>query len=210
MSVVFHFATAAELVEITGLQARNLHQLLGLVQTATPGAIFHHAYQTLQEHRFAAERYPNDFADWVHTSCGEAALAERLAAVDLRDHRTLRSLRSALVRVLEDYLDENSASRTRPARSAFDLCSAISVVTPTGDRAVTLDEFRGVIKRCSAASVHHHFVTARLRLDLASNDFSAWLRASLRRHDLAQRLDRIDFVMQTLDEIRWRIIEALE
>jgi hypothetical protein len=209
MSAAFEFASAVELVEITGRQARNLHQLAALLRWAEPAAIFHHTYQTLREHHFLLERYPNDFADWVHTACGEAALAEQLAGIDLRAHGSLRSLQAALVAIIDGYLDANPAARTRPARDAFDLCSAISVVTPTGDRATTLAEFRAVLDRCSTATLHHHFVTARLRLDLASNDFSAWLRSEHDRGDLADRLDRIDVVMQTLDGVRADILTVL-
>jgi hypothetical protein len=209
MSDVFVFATAAELVEITGRRARNLHQFLTLLREAEPASIFHHTYQTLREHHLLVERYPNDFADWVHAACGEAALAERLAGIDLRAHRSLRSLQEAFVAIVDGYLTETPAARTRPARDPFDLCSAISVVTSTGDRAATLAEFREVIGRCSTATLHHHFVTARLRLDLASNDFSAWLVSAHDRADLADRLDRIDFVMQTLEGVRADILRVL-
>jgi hypothetical protein len=132
-----------------------------------------------------------------------------LAGIDLRAYRSLRSLQEGFVSLVEDYVARTPASRTRPAREAFDLCSAISVVTPTGDQATTIAEFRDVIARCSTATIHHHFVTARLRLDLASNDFSAWLESAHRRPDLAATLDRIDFGMQTLDGVRAAIVEAL-
>ncbi len=210
MSMPFVFATAAELVEISGRQARNLDQLLALVRTAPPAAIFHHTFQTLREHHFLLERYPNDFAEWAHRACGEEALAERLAGIDLRAYRSLRTLRDGFVTLIEEYFAQHPASRTRPAREPFDLCSAISVVTFTGDEATTLDEFRAVIERCSTATIHHHFVTARLRLDLASNDFSAWLTNEHLEHDRARQLDRIDFVMRTLEGVRAAILEALQ
>lgn len=208
MSPTFEFATAAELVEITGRQARNLDQLLVLLREADPAAIFHHTYQTMREHHFLLERYPNDFADWVHVACGEASLAERLAGIDLRAYPSLRALQESFVEIVERHLDRNAASRTRPAREPFDLCRAVSIVTPTGERVATLAEFRTVVARISTSAIHHHFVTARLRLDLVSNDFSAWLEEALKRPDLARRLDRIDIVMQTLDGIRADILEA--
>jgi hypothetical protein len=209
MSTPFEFATSADLVEITGRQAVNLGELLRLLREAEPAAVFHHTYQTMREHHFLLERYPNDFADWVHTACGEASLAERLAGIDLRAHLSLRSLQAHFVHLVEEHLERAPSSRTRPAREPFELCKTISVVTPTGDRAETLEEFRAVIARASTASIHHHFVTARLRLDLASNDFSYWLKTALDRHDLAERLDRIDIVMQTLAGIRESIVKVL-
>lgn len=205
----FVFETSAELVAITGAQARNVGDLLALLREASPAVIFHHTYQTLREHHFLVERYPNDFADWVHVACGEPELAERLAGIDLRAYGSLVALRSALIEPIERHLERVPAARTRPARVPLDLCEAVSVITPTGDTANTLEEFRAVIARCSTATIHYHFVTARLRLDLASNDFSAWLSNSLGRADLAQRIDRIDFVMQTLEGVRAQIVEML-
>src|SRR5262245_26696293 len=104
MSAPFAFSTAAELVQITGKQARNLDQLLALLRAAPSAAVFHHTFQTLREHHFLLERYPNDFAQWVHSACGEEALAERLAGIDLRAHRSLRTLREGFVILVEDYL----------------------------------------------------------------------------------------------------------
>jgi hypothetical protein len=45
MSVPFEFATAAELVEITGMQTRNVAQLHALLRANEPVAIFHHTYR---------------------------------------------------------------------------------------------------------------------------------------------------------------------
>ncbi len=205
----FVFETSAELVAITGAQARNVGELLAHLREASLATIFHHTYQTLREHHFLVERYPNDFADWVDAACGEPELAERLAGIDLRAYASLHALREALIEPIERHLDRVPAARTRPARAPLHLCEAVSVITPTGDTARTLAEFRAVLARCSTATIHHHFVTARLRLDLASNDFSAWLSGSLGRPDLAQRIDRIDFVMQTLEGVRAQLVEIL-
>lgn len=205
----FVFETSAELVSITGARARNLGELLARLREASPATIFHHTYQTLREHHFLVERYPNDFADWVHVACGEAELAERLAGIDLRAHASLGALREALIERLVEHLERVPAARTRPARVPLDLCEAVSVITPTGDTAGTLEEFRAALARSAPATIHYHFVTARLRLDLASNDFSAWLSGSLGRPDLAQRIDRIDFVMQTLEGVRAQLLELL-
>lgn len=209
MSEPFIFATESQLVEITGRRARNLDQLLGLLREAEDASIFLHTYQSLREHHLLIERYPNDFAEWAHRACGEFALAEQLAAVDLREFASIQELRSRIVECVERFLAANPAARTRPAREPFDLCSSVALVMPTGDQAATLEEFREVIGRCSLRTIYYHFVTARLRLDLATNDFSLWLESSLEQPERARALDRIDLVMRTLDEVRVRILEVL-
>ncbi|RMH59849.1 MAG: hypothetical protein D6679_00595 [Candidatus Hydrogenedentota bacterium] len=206
----FRFHTSSDLVELTGKQARNLNELLRVIRTARGAEIFHHLFQTLREHHLFLERYPNDFADWVHNACGEPVLAERLAGVDIRGKHSLAELRGTIVDVLKDYIEENPAAGTRPARTPFYLCSSISVVVPTGIVVKSVEEFRDAVAQVSLQSIYHHFVTARIRVDLATNDFSAWLGTSMNRPDLAERLDRIDLTMLTLEGVRNEILEALE
>ncbi|MGH2374463.1 MAG: DUF5752 family protein [bacterium] len=209
MSEPFRFATASELVEITGRRARNLEEMLRFLRESDGASIFHHTYQTLRVHHMLVERYPNDYAQWVHEACGEETLAERLAGIDLREFRSIQALRERFIDVVEEYLKAHPGARTRPARKPFDLCGAILVVTPTGDVARTIDDFREILGSCSIRTIHYHFVTARLRLDLETNDFSAWLATTQGRPDLAERLDRIDFTTQTLEDIRSAMVETL-
>jgi len=49
----------------------------------------------------------------------------------------------------------------------------------------------------SIHSIHHHFIEARLRLKLASNDFSAWLEKELGLRQAAASLNRIDIYTLT-------------
>lgn len=209
MSEPFRFATASELVQITGQRARNLEEFLRLLRECDGSSIFHHTYQTLRVHHMFVERYRNDYAQWVHEACGEEALAELLAGTNLREFHSIQALRERFIAIVAEYLDAHPGARTRPARKPFDFCAAILVATPTGDVAWTIDDFRAILRSCSIRTMHYHFVSARLRLDLETNDFSAWLATTQGRSDLAARLDRIDFTMQTLEDIRSAIAETL-
>src|SRR5207248_8163747 len=74
--------------------------------------------------------------------------------------------------------------RSRAALEPFYFCAGATVVIPTPFVARNLAEFADGLKRVSLHSVHYHFIEARLRLKLNSNDFSLWLEDEL---DLGDR-----------------------
>jgi hypothetical protein len=58
--------------------------------------------------------------------------------------------------------------------------------------------------------IHHHFIEARLRLKLMSNDFSQWLYEDLGLTEAARQLNRIDIYTMTLEDVRNQIIRIVE
>jgi hypothetical protein len=72
-----------------------------------------------------------------------------------------------------------------------------------------MKEFAEALERISVHSVHYHFIEARLRLSLRSNDFSVWLeQMGLKR--TAQLLNQIDIYTSTLQGVRNRIVRIVE
>ena len=62
----------------------------------------------------------------------------------------------------------------------------------------------------SVHSIHHHFIEARLRLKLMSNDFSQWLLDDMGLTDAARALNRIDIYTGTLEDVRQKIVKIVE
>ena len=58
-------------------------------------------------------------------------------------------------------------------------------------------------------SIHYHFIEARLRLKLVSNDFSVWLDAEMGQHQLADRIETIDIYACTLEDVRRKILQIV-
>jgi elongation factor P hydroxylase len=72
---------------------------------------------------------------------------------------------------------------------------------------------RGFVKglrEVSVHSIHHHFIEARLRIKLMSNDFSQWLHEDVGLTDAARALNRIDIYTATLEDVRKQIIRVVE
>ncbi len=206
----FYFNAAAHLIRIGQQKATTLGELAEYLRTCPDASIFQHMFQTLQEHHYIREGFSNDFAHWAFAACNEIGLAERLAAVDVREYTSIQALRETLVGIVEEYLKKNPRTRERTAFEPFYFCASDTVVIPTPLVARNLAEFAEGLKQVSISSIHYHFIQARLRLKLNSNDFSVWLEQELDLGTLADRINRIDIYTSTLQDVRRQILKIIE
>ena len=130
--------------------------------------------------------------------------------MDVREFMSVAELRGRFVQIMENFLQRTSAAGTRMARETFYFCASDTVVIPTSFVARTLHEFAEGLRCVSVHSIHHHFIEARLRLKLMSNDFSQWLHEDLGLPEAARQLNRIDIYTMTLDDVRDQIIRIVE
>jgi len=205
----FYFNSSAHLLRVGREQANNLGEFLEAVRSCPEDSIFQHTFRTLQEHHFIREGFSNDFAEWALTACNEVELAERLATIDVREFTSLQSLRNHIARAVEEYLLSNPRAASRPANKRFYFCATDIVVLPTPFVAHDRHEFLDAISKISVHCIHHHFIEARLRLKLRSNDFSLWLEEDLKLAQGARRLERIDIYTGTLEDVRRQIIRIV-
>lgn len=206
----FYFNSAAHLLRIGREKATTLNELLEGLKSCPNDSIFQHMFQTLQEHHFIREGFSNDFAHWAFAACNEIGLAERLAAIDVREFTAITELRKRVVEIVEDYLKRNPRAGDRAALEPFYFCASDTVVVPTPYVARNLAEFVAELPKVSIHSIHFHFIEARLRLKLNSNDFSIWLEEEMDLAPLADRLNRIDIYTSTLNDVRRSIIRIIE
>lgn len=206
----FYFNSAEHLLRLEPARAGNLRELHAAIASCSEDSVFQHTFRTLQEHHFIREGYSNDFAQWAYFACNEPALAEQLSAVDVREFTSIRSLRERLLETLADYLKRNSDVRERTAREPFYFCSSSAMIVPTPFVARNLTEFAKALERINVHCLHYHFIEARLRLQLKSNDFSLWLQQQMGLNQAADLINRIDIYTTTLQGVRHRILRILE
>jgi len=206
----FYFNSASHLLRIGREKATNLQELLEAVRTCPESSIFQHVFQTLEEHHFIREGFSNDFSHWAFAACNEVELAERLASIDVREFTSIPALRERLVHTIETYLQKNPRSATRAAMEPFYLMAADVVVVPTPYVGRNLDEFLDCLRKVSIHSIYYHFIDARLRLKLNTNDFSVWLETELDMPMVGERLNRIDIYTSTLEGVRRSILKTVE
>src|SRR5438552_7641892 len=159
----FHFVTETSLVELTGLRARDLYELLAHLKSAPQAVIYYHTHHFLRQHQFLSPEPPNDFAYWVTHVLQEDRLGEQLAAIDTVRLPSLKALREAIVGTLERYLARGRSARVAPEGEEFHFMKARSFVLATPYVARTLEELGEAIQKVSLNSLYHHIFEARFR-----------------------------------------------
>lgn len=206
----FYFNTSAHLLRITTQKANTLSEFLRALRDCPDDSIFQHVFRTLQEHHFLREGFSNDFAHWALAACNEPGLAEGLAGVDVREYTSVPQLRERFIQIVEKFLHDDPEADRRVADETFYFCASDIVVIPTSFRAHTLGEFAEGLRQVSVHSIHHHFIEARLRIRLMSNDFSQWLHEDVGLTETARALNRIDIYTATLEDVREKILRVVE
>lgn len=204
----FEFVAASYLIRIRPERARTLGQMARYVRETSEECIFYHTFQSLETHHYSV--FSSDFAQWVLAACNEAALAERLATVDLRTVVSLAELRDELAGMMDQHIAANPQSAERPAFEPFHFCEAIEITVPTETRAHNLSELAQGIRQLAPQTLHYHYIVSRLRLHLQTNDFSHWIRHNLGMTALAAQLDGLDIYTNTLDGLRDSMVKLLE
>jgi len=92
----------------------------------------------------------------------------------------------------------------------FYLMASDLVVVPTPYVARNLEEFADGLRKVSIHAIYYHFIDARLRLKLNSNDFSVWLEKELDLPQAANKVNRIDIYTSTLEDVRRGILKVIE
>jgi len=206
----FYFNTSTHLLSITRQKSNTLAEFLDALRQCPEGSIFQHSFRTLQEHHIIREGFSNDFAHWALSDCNEPSLAEGLASVDVREFTSVAKFHERFIQIVENFLERAPSAGTRMARETFYFCASDAVVIPTSFVAHTLHEFTEGLRGVSVHSIHHHFIEARLRLKLMSNDFSQWLHEDLGLTEAARQLNRIDIYTMTLENVRDQIIRIVK
>jgi Family of unknown function (DUF5752) len=206
----FYFNSASHLLRIGREKATTLQELLEAIRSCPESSIFQHTFQTLEEHHFIKEGFSNDFSHWAFASCNEVELAERLAAIDVREFTSIATLRERLIHIIDSYLQKNPRAATRPAMEPFYLMASDLVVVPTPYVGRNLEELADGLRKVSIHSIYYHFIDARLRIKLNNNDFSLWLENELDLAKAADRLNQIDIYTSTLEGVRRNILKVIE
>ncbi len=203
----FQFVAASYLIRIRRERAATLGEMARHLRDCSDESIFYHTFQSLETHHYST--FSSDFAQWILAALNEQQLAEQLATVDLRAVVSIADLREKLAGFVEEYIAANPAAVERKGFEPFHFCEAVEVTVPLDARAHTLPELAEGICRQSLHTLHYHFITSRLRLQLETNDFSYWVEHSLGLPELAAEMNRIDVYTNTLEGVRDELVRLL-
>jgi len=206
----FQFIGCVELRQALDHRARDERELLDRLEDVPSGSIFYHTHGYFLRHRPITTAYGNDFAAWVAVQVRDQALSERLAVVNPFEFASLETLREELVTVVHDHLRRLRAVPRVESGEAFHFQQSYIVEVELGPPATTLTEFRDGLATVDASAIYFHMVEARARLGRRSGDFAEWIRASLGLTELAERIERIDSYMTSLERVRARVLSLVD
>ena len=206
----FRFATVSYLTRIGNQSATTIGELRDGLEKCSDASIFYHTFQSLGRYHFLTEGFSNEFAQWVLAGLNCPALAEQLAAPDIRGYLTLSDMRTDLLSITDEYCRSHPEDVHRLAFEPFYFLESIEVTIPHLGEAWTLEEFRHWLERISNGSFHYHFLVSRLRLGLRTNDFSLWFENELGLQRLAQLTNRIDVYTNTLESTRAKLYTFID
>ena len=206
----FVFHTTMRLHEATTHKARNLRELSEGIRKVDGSVIFHHTYGSILRYQFLIPAPVSDFAFWVKHILHDELMAEKLSAIDTISYSTIAEIRDAHIKAIEAHLDHNNCATKASPIHEFHFVKDNSFVFPTDDVAWTLRDFRRCLEKVTNGSLYFHLFEAKLRLEKPSNDFSFWLGENFNEEKLAQFIARQDPYVQTLDQIKMKIIRELD
>ena len=209
-SAPFQFIGCVELRQALDHRARDERELLDRLEDAPAGSIFYHTHGYFLRHRPITTAYGNDFAAWVASHVRDQVLAERLAVINPFETDSLEELREELMSVVHDHLLRLSTIPRVEFGDAFHFQQSHIVEVPLGPAVTTLLEFRAGLADVDASAIYFHMVEARARLGRRSGDFAEWIRTSLQLPALAERLERIDAYMTSLERVRARALALVD
>jgi hypothetical protein len=151
----------------------------------------------------------NDYARWAYNELKRNDLGDQLAGLDTREFQSIDELRLGVCNILREFALANPGAANTPADKPFSICEGMDVRVPVDAVARDLSELRKCIEGMSGESFYLHFVASRAREE-QTNDFSLWLRRSLRLEELAAKIDEIDMMESTLEAARERVLALLD
>ena len=206
----FIFIGCVELRETLDYRADDERELLERLEEIPAGSIFYHTHGYFLRHRPVTTAYGNDFASWVATQVRDQVLAERLAVVNPFECSSLEDLREELVSIISDHVLHLSTVPRVEFGDPFFFQQSHIVEVELGTAAANLAEFRAGLAEVDSSAIYYHMVEARARLGRRSGDFAEWTRSSLGLPDLAERIERIDTYMTSLERVRARVLSLVD
>jgi hypothetical protein len=193
----------------TGRRAQSLRELRDALLAVPQECVYYHFWGRMLRPRYDDTEFHNDFANWARNALHDDVLSERLAVIDPADFADLDALRSELVDVLDERLDETDISFASRERQ-FHFRRSQTVVFDTTVRLRDPAALAEAIPRMSLGSIYYHVIDARRREPLMkTDDLRAWLaQFGDSCEPLVRRLAGLDPYFSNLAQLRAELAGA--
>ena len=206
----FEFRGCIEVKELLGKKADDELELLELIEEVPIDSIYYHMHSYFLRHRYIAEPYPNDFANWAAMQVRDMVLGEKLASVTSERFKSLEEIRLELVDIIDKHLSTINIIPFVVYGQPFYFMKSRIIEVPTDVSVTTFQEFKEALMTIDASAIYNHIFEARLRIRKGRSDFSEWLEEALGKKELAGKFEMIDSYMYSLEGLRTKLLELCE
>ncbi len=206
----FEFTGCIEIKELLGEKADNELQLMEQLEEVALDSVYYHTHSYFLRHFYLAGQYPNDFANWAALQVRDRVLGEKLGIVTPSGEKSLEDIRSELLDIIDAHLSSIKIIPSVVYGESFYFMKSRIIEIKTGVSVKDLAGFTDALKVVHASAIYNHIFEARLRIRKGRSDFATWLEECLGLDSLAEKLERIDCYMYSLEDLRAKIIDLCQ
>lgn len=202
----FRFMGCIELKELLGKKANDTQELLELIEEVPIDSIYYHTHSYFLRHVYIAGPYTNDFANWAAIQLRDRVLGEKLASVTPSYKESLEDIRVKLVDIIDQHISTTKTVSFIVYGQPFYFMKSQIIEALTGICANSLGEFIEALKVIDASAIYNHVFEARLRDKRGRSDFAIWIEEVLGLKQLAEKFEKVDTYMYSLEDLRNKLI----
>lgn len=161
----------------TGYKAQTLTEFRDRLKTISGESIYYHFWRQSIEASLVPGAFYNDFSHWAHYHLHDDILAERLALIDPSGYVDLEKLRTDVIDIIENRLDEQENIQFHIHTYPFHFIQSKIVVFKTLYKMDHPKDLVKILPIISNSSIFYHFIDARRRETITWDDFSSWLHS---------------------------------
>ena len=203
MAEPFAVRDCALIAIATGQYAYTLAELRDRLEIIPLSCIYYHFWGGLLRPKFDKPGIRTILPYGSTMVFATKPLAERMSLIDPRIYHDLEDLRSELIDILEERIDESELLPWMKANQRFYFVRSQTVVFDTRVRLDTPELLGEHIPHMSLGSVFYHFIDARRRPPWGRDDFTHWVSGFGDDYaELAEQISQIDPYFTSLVELR--------
>ncbi|MBU1122755.1 MAG: DUF5752 family protein [Candidatus Omnitrophota bacterium] len=204
----FEFKGCVEIKKLLGKRADDEHQLMDLIEDVSVDSIYYHTHSFFLRHYYLVGSYPNDFANWAAIQVRDHVLGEKLAGVTAYGYsRGVEDIRAQLIEIIDAHLSDIKVIPAVVYGQPFYFMESEILEISTGVEVSCMEEFIEALKIVDASAIYNHMFEARLRVKKGRSDFSIWIDEALGMKALAEKVEKIDSYMHSLEGLRNKLVD---
>lgn len=192
----------------TGINARSLIELKDKLSLVPSSSIYYHFWGGRLRTSFEHREYHNDFSSWAHDHLHDDILAERLELLNPHEFENIEDLRTELIEIIDDRLDEREIVPWVRKENKFHFVKYKIVIFQTRHQINTPNELVQVIPLLTRSSLFYHMIDAALRTPDHTDDFSQWLSQYQDKYQiLINAIKRVDPYLISLKDLQSKLYD---